>query len=140
MPEHRRPSASFAHGLLERKPVDLYQDEPDLPLSRLTKKTHGSAASVSQLGNDQRYDRIGFATVKYLPSTRAILHTAAVQSAVWLAPLICSYSFSDRPSVKPHGNSTDRNCRQWTPGNFHSLTLEKVLHSGSMCTAADNAA
>ena len=140
MPVQRRPSSSSAHGMLVRKPVGLYRDEPNMQLSHLTKKTLGSAADVSKLGNDQRYDRLGFSTMKYLPSSRAILHTEAVQSAIWLASLICSYSCLDRPSVKPRGHSADRSCRQWTPGIFLSLTLEKVLHSGAMCTAADSPA
>ena len=121
-----------APGKLVRKPVGLYLVDPYMQLSHLTNVTPGSAASVSKHGSCQMYDRHGFSMMKPLLSSRAILHTIADHSAILLPLAICSYSLSDKPSVKPPGSRSDRSCRQCTPGTLISRALVKLLQSGAV--------
>ena len=76
-----------------RKPVGLNLDDPSMQLSHLTKETEGSLAKARKLGRHQRYDRSGFSTVTLLPSSRAILQTTAVHSAILLESSMRLYSF-----------------------------------------------
>ena len=78
--------------------------------------------------------------MKPLLSSRAILHTIADHSAILLPLAICSYSLSDKPSVKPPGSRSDCSCRQCTPGTLISRALVKLLQSGAVWTTPEVAA